>query len=49
MDKRLIFTSLITGPLLCPAGKAEIAKNTKAVADIEDGVRRASVPPGWLR
>jgi hypothetical protein len=29
--------------------KAEIAKNTKAVADIEDEARRASVPPGWLR
>lgn len=29
--------------------KAEVAKNTKAVADIEDEARRASVPPGWLR
>jgi hypothetical protein len=29
--------------------KAEIAKYTKAVADIEDEARRASVPPGWLR
>jgi hypothetical protein len=29
--------------------KAEITKNTKAVADIEDEARRASVPPGWLR
>ena len=29
--------------------KAEIAKQTKAVADIEDEARRANVPSGWLR
>lgn len=29
--------------------KADIARQTKAVADIEDEARRASVPPGWLR
>lgn len=29
--------------------KADIAKQTKAVADIEDEARRASVPSGWLR
>jgi hypothetical protein len=27
----------------------EIAKATKAVADIEEEARRAGVPPGWLR
>jgi hypothetical protein len=29
--------------------KKEIEANKKAVADIEDEARRASVPPGWLR
>ncbi len=29
--------------------KADIAKSTKALADIEEEARRASVPPGWLR
>jgi hypothetical protein len=29
--------------------KAEIARLTKAIADIEDEARRASVPAGWLR
>jgi uncharacterized membrane protein YqiK len=29
--------------------KADIAETTKAVADIEEEARRASVPPGWLR
>ena len=29
--------------------KADIAKFTKALADIEDEARRANVPPGWLR
>lgn len=29
--------------------KAEIAQQTKAIADIQDEARRASVPPGWLR
>ena len=29
--------------------KADIAKQTKALADIEDEARRANVPPGWLR
>lgn len=29
--------------------KADIAKQTKAVADIEDEARRANVPAGWLR
>ena len=29
--------------------KADISKQTKAIADIEDEARRASVPPGWLR
>ena len=28
---------------------ADIAKFTKALADIEDEARRANVPPGWLR
>ena len=27
----------------------EIAKATKAIADIEEEARRAGVPPGWLR
>jgi hypothetical protein len=29
--------------------KTEIARLTKAIADIEDEARRASVPAGWLR
>lgn len=29
--------------------KADIVKQTKALADIEDEARRANVPPGWLR
>ncbi len=29
--------------------KADITKQTKALADIEDEARRANVPPGWLR
>jgi hypothetical protein len=29
--------------------KAEIVAQTKAIADIEEEARRASVPPGWLR
>lgn len=29
--------------------KADIAKYTKALADIEDEARRANVPAGWLR
>ena len=29
--------------------KAEITKQTKALADIEDEARRANVPAGWLR
>jgi hypothetical protein len=29
--------------------KADIAKQTKALADIQDEARRANVPPGWLR
>jgi hypothetical protein len=29
--------------------KADIAKQTKALADIEDEARRANVPAGWLR
>jgi hypothetical protein len=29
--------------------KADIAKYTKALADIEDDARRANVPAGWLR
>lgn len=29
--------------------KADIAKQTKALADIEDEGRRANVPSGWLR
>ena len=29
--------------------KADIVKQTKAIADIEDEARRASVPAGWLR
>jgi hypothetical protein len=29
--------------------KADIARQTKALADIEDEGRRASVPAGWLR
>ena len=29
--------------------KADIAKQTRALADIEDEARRASVPAGWLR
>lgn len=29
--------------------KADIVKQTKAVADIEDEARRANVPAGWLR
>jgi hypothetical protein len=29
--------------------KADIAKQTKAVGDIEDEGRRANVPAGWLR
>jgi hypothetical protein len=29
--------------------KADIARNTKAVAEIEDEARRANVPAGWLR
>ena len=29
--------------------KADIAKHTKALADIEDEARRANVPAGWLR
>ena len=29
--------------------KADIAKQTKALADIEDEGRRANVPAGWLR
>ena len=29
--------------------KADIAKQTKAIADIEDEARRANVPAGWLR
>jgi hypothetical protein len=29
--------------------KADIAKQTKALADIEDEARRAKVPAGWLR
>jgi len=29
--------------------KADIARHTKALADIEDEARRASVPAGWLR
>jgi hypothetical protein len=29
--------------------KADIAKQTKALADLEDEARRANVPAGWLR
>jgi hypothetical protein len=29
--------------------KADISKQTKAIAEIEDEARRANVPPGWLR
>jgi hypothetical protein len=29
--------------------KQEIAQQTKAIADIQEEARRASVPPGWLR
>jgi hypothetical protein len=29
--------------------KADIARHTKALADIEDEARRANVPAGWLR
>jgi hypothetical protein len=29
--------------------KTEIARLTKAIADVEDEARRASVPAGWLR
>ena len=29
--------------------KADIAKQTKAISDIEDEARRANVPAGWLR
>ena len=29
--------------------KADIVKQTKAIADIEDEARRANVPAGWLR
>jgi hypothetical protein len=29
--------------------KKEMAEQTKAIADIEEEARRASVPPGWLR
>ena len=29
--------------------KADIAKQTKALADIDDEARRANVPAGWLR
>jgi hypothetical protein len=29
--------------------KSEVVKHTKAIADIEDEARRASVPAGWLR
>ena len=29
--------------------KADIVKQTKALADIEDEARRANVPAGWLR
>jgi len=29
--------------------KADMAKQVKALADIEDEARRANVPPGWLR
>lgn len=29
--------------------KADIAKQTKVIADIEDEARRANVPAGWLR
>ncbi|MEO5742624.1 MAG: hypothetical protein ABIS29_18715 [Vicinamibacterales bacterium] len=29
--------------------KADLAKQTKALADIEDEARRANVPAGWLR
>ena len=29
--------------------KADVAKQTKALADIEDEARRANVPAGWLR
>ena len=29
--------------------KADVVKQTKAVADIEDEARRANVPAGWLR
>jgi hypothetical protein len=29
--------------------KADIVKQTKAIADIEDQARRANVPAGWLR
>ncbi len=29
--------------------RKDIVQQTKAIADIEDEARRASVPPGWLR
>lgn len=29
--------------------KAEIAEQTKAIADLEEDARKAGVPPGWLR
>jgi hypothetical protein len=29
--------------------KDEIARQTKAIADIQEEARRANVPPGWLR
>jgi hypothetical protein len=29
--------------------KADVGRLTKAIADIEDEARRASVPAGWLR
>ena len=28
---------------------AEIAEQTKAIADIQEDARKAGVPPGWLR
>jgi vacuolar-type H+-ATPase subunit D/Vma8 len=29
--------------------KTEITQQTKAIADIQEEARKASVPPGWLR